>query len=100
MILWTLVEDIYQVNNLDVRNSPQDYNLLRPFFVWALANTIQKTIGVTTQYDWRVSNTLKQLWKSCFPECNVHHRSEAVATDTIFSNTPAVDSGFKAAPFH
>jgi hypothetical protein len=45
----SLVEYIYLVNNLDVRNSPQDYNLLCPFFAWAPADTIQKTIGVTTQ---------------------------------------------------
>jgi hypothetical protein len=27
-----VAEDIYQVNNIDVCNSPQDYNLLRSFF--------------------------------------------------------------------
>jgi hypothetical protein len=28
-----------------------------------------------------------------FPSLNVHQRQEAVATDTIFSDTPAVDNG-------
>jgi hypothetical protein len=94
----SLVEDIYLVNNLDVRKSPQDYNLLRPFFAWAPADTIQKTLGVTTQYArGRVSDTLRQHWKSRFPACNVRRRIEAVATDTIFSDAPAVDSGVKAA---
>jgi hypothetical protein len=89
----SLDEDIYHVNILDVRNSPQDYNLLRPFFAWAPADTIQKTLGVTTQYaQGRVSDTLRQHWKSRFSACNVHHRNEAVATDTIFRGTPAVDS--------
>jgi hypothetical protein len=45
----------------------------------------------------RVSDTIKQHWKSRFPACNVKRRNEAVATDTVFSDTPAVDSGVKAA---
>jgi hypothetical protein len=94
----SIVEDIYQVNNIDVRTSPQDYNLLRTFFAWAPADTIQKTLAVTTQYArGRVSDTLRQHWKSRFPACNVRRRNEAFATDTIFSDTPAVDSGVKAA---
>jgi hypothetical protein len=57
-----------------------------------------ETLAVTTQYArGRVSDTLRQHWKSRFPACNVRRRNEAVATDTIFSNTPAVDSGVKAA---
>jgi hypothetical protein len=38
-----------------------------------------------------------QNWKSRFPACNVWHLNEAVATDTICSNIPAVDNGVKAA---
>jgi hypothetical protein len=93
-----VVQDIYQVNNLDIRASPKDYNLLRPFFAWAPADTIKKTLEVTTQYArGRVSDTLRQHWKSRFPACNVRRCNEAVATDTIFSDTPAVDSGVKSA---
>jgi hypothetical protein len=58
----------------------------------------QKPLAVTTQYArGRVSDTLRQHWKSRFPACNVRRRNEAVVTDTIFSDTPAVDSGVKAA---
>ena len=32
-------------------------------------------------------------FKSRFPAFNIPHRNEAVATDTIFSDTPAIDSG-------
>ena len=93
----TIVQDIYQVHPV-VRASPQDYNLLRPFFAWAPADTIQKTLAVTTQYArGRVSETLRQHWKSRFPACNVRRRNEAVATDTVYSDTPAVDSGVKHA---
>jgi hypothetical protein len=53
---------------------------------------------VTTQYArGRVSNILKQHWRSSFPACNVQRRNEAVATDTIFNDTHDVETGFTAA---
>jgi hypothetical protein len=92
------LQDIYQVHNIMTKPSNMDYNLLCPFVVWAPAETIKRTLCSTTQYArGRVSDTLRQHWKSRFPACNVRRCNEAVATDTIFSNTPAVDSGVKAA---
>ena len=67
-------------------------------FAWAPADTIRRTIETTTQYArGRVSDNIRQHWKSRFTACNVRRRNEAVATDTVFSDTPAVDSGVKAA---
>ena len=40
---------------------------------------------------------MKRHWKSRNPALNVPRRHEAVATDTVFSDTPAVDSGVKQA---
>ena len=40
---------------------------------------------------------IRQHWKSQFPACIFRRRNEAVATNTVFSDTPAVDSGIKAA---
>jgi len=40
-----------------------------------------------------MSTLLKKRYKSLFPALNVHRRDEPVATDTIYSDTPAVDSG-------
>jgi hypothetical protein len=40
---------------------------------------------------------LKQHWRSRFPACNVRRRNEPVATDTVFSDTPAVDCGVTTA---
>jgi hypothetical protein len=40
---------------------------------------------------------LKQHWRSRFPACSVQSRNEAIATDTVFSDTPAVESGVAAA---
>ena len=54
---------------------------------------------MTTQYArGRVSDTFKAtLAVSRFPACNVMRRNEPVATDTVFSDTPAGDSGVTAA---
>ena len=41
----------------------------------------------------RSDEVLKYHFKSRFPAFNVHRRHEAVATDTVFSNTPAIDNG-------
>ena len=36
---------------------------------------------------------MRKQFKSRFPAFNISCRNEAVATDTIFSDTPAIDSG-------
>ena len=36
---------------------------------------------------------MKKHFKSRFPAFNIPRQSEEVATDTIFSDTPAIDSG-------
>jgi hypothetical protein len=88
----------YGVNMASVTNRQPDFNLLRPLFGWAPSETIKRTFSVTTQFARGcVSDTLKQHWRSRFPACNVKRRNEPVATDTVFSDTPAVDSGFTAA---
>ncbi|KAL7571369.1 hypothetical protein ACA910_007681 [Epithemia clementina (nom. ined.)] len=83
--------DIYLAKS---SKEPVDYNKLRPYFGWVNADTIQKTMDHTTQ--WAESKTtfpMRKHIKSRFPALNVHRRQEPVATDTIFSKTPAVDSG-------
>ena len=42
---------------------------------------------------------LKKRYKSPFPACNVHQRNKPVATDTVYSDTPAIESGVTAAQF-
>jgi hypothetical protein len=93
-----VVSNVYDLNLTDFAKVKPDFALLRPLFGWAPADTIKKTFDVTTQYArGRVSDTLKQHCRSRFPACNVKRRNEAVATDTVFSDTPAVDSGVTAA---
>ena len=46
-----------------------------------------------------MSTILQKRYRSPNPALNVNRRSESVATDTIFSNTQAVDSGVTSAQF-
>jgi hypothetical protein len=67
-------------------------------FGWSPIDTIQRTFDVTTQFACgRVSNTLIQHLSSRFPACNVKRCNKPVASDTVFSDTPAVHSGVTAA---
>ena len=61
---------------------------------WVNADNIKKTFENSTQ--WAVTSTrfsMRKNFKSMFPAYNIPCRNEAVATDTIFSDTPAIDSG-------
>ena len=40
-----------------------------------------------------MSTLLKKQFKSPYSACNVHRRNEPIATDTVFSSTPAIDGG-------
>ena len=82
-----------------IKPKQRDYESLRPFFLHQSANTIKRTFAATTQYARTNigSLQLKKTFKTPFAACNVHRRNEAVATDTIFSDVPAVDDGSTAA---
>jgi hypothetical protein len=71
-----------------------DYDKLRPLFGWMNTKTIKKTFEQTTQYARMPNGTiLKKHYKSPFPALNVQRRDEPVATDTVYSDTPAIDGG-------
>ena len=79
------------------QSSPQepDWNALRPFFAWTSPSSIKDTFNVTTRHGTapHTQDYIKKHFKSRNPVFNIPRRSEAVATDTIFSDTPAVDDG-------
>ena len=85
------------------QSSPQepDWNALRPFFAWTSPSSIKDTFNVTTRHGTAPHPQvyIKKHFKSCNPVFNIPRRSEAVATDTIFSDTPAVDDGSTMAQF-
>ena len=85
------------------QSSPQetDWNALRPFFAWTSPSSIKDTFNVTTRHGTapHTKDYIKKHFKSRNPVFNIPRRSEAVATDTIFSDTPAVDDGSTMAQF-
>ena len=82
----------------NITQTEPKYDELRPQFGWLSSETIKKTFKATTQYGQIPQSTMmKKHFKSPFPALNVHRRNEDVATDVIYSDTPAVDSGATAA---
>ena len=79
-------------------NAP-NYEILWPFFLHATADTVKRTFEATTQYAWSISsgNFMKKTYCSPFPGLNVHQCCEAVATDKVYSDVPAIDDGSMAA---
>ena len=61
-------------------------------------DTIKETLRHITQWGASVTTIpMKRHLKSRNPALNIPRRHEAVATDTVYSDTPAVDSGVKMA---
>ena len=83
---------------IKINPNKSNYEALRPLFGWLPVDTIKKTFQLTTQYA-RIpmSAILKKHYKSLFPAMNVTRRDEPVVTDTIYSDTPAIDNGCKQA---
>ena len=82
------------VKKHDQQPTTIDYNKLKPYFGWVNAETIKKTLENSTQ--WAVTCTrfpMRKHFKSRFQAFNIPCRNKAVAIDTIFSDTSAIDSG-------
>ena len=88
-----------RANQHVVNNDTPDYEKLRPYFGWVNVDTGQKTMEQSTQ--WRVSipttSSMKKHLRSRNPALSIPRRHEHVATDTVFSDTPAVDTGIRQA---
>ena len=85
------------------QSSPQepDWNTQRPFLAWTSPSSIKDTFNVTTRHG-TAPNTqdyIKKHLKPRNPVFSIPRCSEDVATDTIFSDTPAVDDGSTMAQF-
>ena len=99
---WVITDfnDVLQLHNQNIMPSKIDYKSFQPKLAWLPAEVIKKTFKQTAQfYRMPMGTYLKKRYKSPFPACNVHHRSEPVATDTVYSDTPAIDSGITTAQF-
>jgi hypothetical protein len=85
---------LYQAHEHQIIKNQQDFAQLRPYFAWLPENYVKETFKCTTQYArMPMSTVLKKHYKLPFPALNVHCREEALATNTVFSDVPAVDSG-------
>ena len=91
----------YTANLHQSSSQEPDWNALHPFFAWTSPSSIQDTFNVTTRHGIapHTQDYIKKHFKSRNPVFNIPRRSEAVATDTIFSDTPAVDDGSTMAQF-
>ena len=79
-------------NKHAIKTQPIDFEKLRPYFGWVNKHTIEKTFNKTTQWDVAsIKYPMRKHFKST--AFNIPRRSEEVATDTIFSATPAIVSG-------
>ena len=78
--------------------SEPDYDKLRPYLGWIPTENVKQTLKHTTQYARLPAGTLlKRAFKSPNPALNVRRRSEAVACDIVYSDTPAIDDGAESA---
>jgi hypothetical protein len=81
-----------------VMTSEPVYGQLRPRLGWLPVDAIKKTFECTTQLArMPMSTILKKRYKSPNPALNVHPHDKPVATDTIYSDTPAIDCGVTSA---
>ena len=90
-----------QPNSIRVHPKSLTGTLYAPFFAWTSPSSIKDTFNVTTRHGTapHTQDYITKHFKSRNPFFNIPRRSEAVATDTIFSDTPAVDDGSTMAQF-
>ena len=98
---YTAISSVSTVNLHQSSPQEHDWNALRPFVAWTSPSSIKDTFNVTTRHGTapHTQDYIKKHFKSRNPVFNIPRCSEAVATDTIFSDTPAVDDGSTMAQF-
>ena len=98
---YTAISSVSTVNLHQSTPQEPDWDALRPCFAWTSPSSIKDTFNVTTRHGTapHTQDYIKKHFKSRNPVFNIPRCSEAVATDTIFSDTPAVDDGSTMAQF-
>ena len=93
----TLDDDIgsfLSCNNFNTKRKEPEHNLLKPLFNWLPINLIKNNFELCTQHARTPdSSSLKKTYRSSVPVFNFKLRSEPVATDTVHSDSPAMDDG-------
>ena len=85
-------EPITHASLHDSNPAEEDWKTLRLYFGWQSEQVIKNTYKVTSRFGGTLPqhDYLKKHFKSRNPVFNIPRRNEAVATDTIFSDTPAI----------
>ena len=94
-------EPITHVHLHDSNSAEEDWKSLRPYFGWQSEQVIKNTYQVTSRFGGTIPqhDYLKKHFKSRNPVFNIPRQNEPVATDTIFSDTPAINDGSTMAQF-
>ena len=102
-VSYTAITSVHTTNLHQSSPQEPDWNALRPFFAWKMDIPIQHQGHFQCHHQaWDCSthqDYIKKHFKSRNPVFYIPRCSEAVATDTIFSDTPAVDDGSTMAQF-
>ena len=89
---------VWSINKHDFKSETPDYDKCRPYFGLVNTDTIRDTFKQTTQWGVSVGTyPMKMHLKSRNPALNVPRRHDTVDTDTVYTDTPAVESGVKQA---
>ena len=84
-----------------IRPTDKQWKSLRPLFGWLDEDVIKKTFDRTTQLArMPQSERLQNHYKSPHPALNVLRRDEPLATDTVYSDVPAIFGGETTAQFY
>jgi hypothetical protein len=91
----TAPDQLESIPPIEIKQRPFDYLKYRPYFLHVPPEKIRKTFQVTTQFATNVMSGphIQQTIKSPYPAHNVLRRNEPVASDTIYAEVPAVDTG-------
>ena len=86
-------EPITHAHLHDSNPAEEDWKTLRPYFGWQSEQVIKDTYKVTSRFGGTIPqhDYLNKHFKSRKPVFNISRRNEPVATDTIFSDTSAIN---------
>ena len=99
-IILTDLPSMFQAYEHTIKPRAIDYQRFQSKFAFLPTDIIKHTFDKTTQFYCSTGiSTDKKHYKSPFPAANVQRRNEAVASDTVFSDTPAIEYGVIAAQF-
>ena len=92
---YTEISSVFSANLHQSSPQEPDWNTQRPFLAWTSPSSIKDTFNVITRHGTvpHTQDYITKHFKSRNPVFSIPKCSEAVAIDTIFSDTPAVDDG-------